>query len=221
MKAAPVLLLAALTAACAHNKRESLEVEGKPIASVADTHVIEVVEAGERLEFSPSSATPSLTQLAEIDAFAKIYRTVGHGPITITAPKEGEVAKAFAAQVRARLIEQGVSFAAVAAAMHGGEGDAVVLSFTRYEAEAPDCPAIYEQNLSRQTDNRAYDSFGCAMQANLAAMIADPADLLGPRDADPRDGARRAVVFKNYRDGKQTHADRSSQEQVGLREVGQ
>lgn len=221
MRAAPAAVaLAALAAACANGKAKP-ELDGKPLATLADRHVIDVVEAGERLEFNPAAPTPDAAQRAEIDAFAKVYRTLGHGPITISAPKEGEIAKAFAAQVRAQLIEQGVSYAALASAMHdGGESETVVLSFTRYEAEAPDCPAVFEQNLARQTDNRAYDSFGCAMQANLAAMIADPADLLAPRASDPRDGARRADVFKKYREGSPTHALRSEQEQVGVKDLG-
>ena len=54
------------------------------------------------------------------------------------------------------------------------------------------------------------------MQANLAAMIEDPNDLLQPRDMDPRDSGRRDTVMDLYRRGQVTHATRDPDERVTI-----
>jgi pilus assembly protein CpaD len=52
--------------------------------------------------------------------------------------------------------------------------------------------------------------------SNIAALVEDPADLLRPRDEDPRDGARRTTVMDAYRAGEQTHAERTSDERITI-----
>ena len=92
----------------------------------------------------------------------------------------------------------------------------ILVSFNRWEARAPECAPLYEQDLAHQSNNQAWSSFGCATNFNLAAMVEDPADLDHPRDAAARDGARRDTVMEAYRDGEQTHAERSNDERVTI-----
>ena len=55
-------------------------------------------------------------------------------------------------------------------------------------------------------DNTNWENFGCATQQNLAAQIANPADLVGPRGMTPIDAQRRAEVIRMYRsDGNQAN----------------
>ena len=53
------------------------------------------------------------------------------------------------------------------------------LSYLRYVAEAPEC-GQWPTNLAEDYRNLPYPNLGCAQQHNLAAQIANPADLLGP-----------------------------------------
>ena len=55
---------------------------------------------------------------------------------------------------------------------------------------------------------------GCANQHNLAAMIANPADLLGPRSETDRSGERRDTVWDKYTKGESTGAQKSEEEKV-------
>ena len=50
-------------------------------------------------------------------------------------------------------------------------------------------------------------------QHNLAAQIANPADLLGPRTMEPADAERRSVVFDKYRQGRTTRAEKDGDEE--------
>jgi pilus assembly protein CpaD len=120
-------------------------------------------------------------------------------------------------EARKSLVEAGVSYAAVAGSTYDAAGAAdapIIVSFARFEAHAPDCAPLWEQDLAHQSNNQPWDSFGCATHANLAALVEDPADLLRPRTSDPRDSGRRDTVMEAYREGEQTHANRSSDERA-------
>lgn len=78
-----------------------------------------------------------------------------------------------------------------------------------------------ERNLGYSPDNTMSPNFGCAYQRNLAAMIADPRDLLGPRAESMGDAERRATVLGKYRRGEPTQTTRSQDESGVVSNVGQ
>jgi pilus assembly protein CpaD len=82
-----------------------------------------------------------------------------------------------------------------------GAAPVITVSYPRYKARGPECGRSWE-NLSSTHGNRPYDNFGCAVTANFAAQIANPADLLAPRALDAPDGGRRQVVLDKYRKGE-------------------
>lgn len=198
--------------------------EGPPLATAADRHRVQVTEAAQRLEIPVSTgeaALPAGTH-AQLRDFASGYLRYGHGAVILSTPSgssNADTASVLANETRASLVNSGVSYAAVAGSTYDASGVAdapIVVSFARFEAEAPACAPLWEQDLAHQSNNQAWESFGCAMQANLAAMVEDPADLLRPRVMDPRDGARRDTVMEAYRQGNPTHADRSADERVTI-----
>jgi pilus assembly protein CpaD len=212
--------LAASLAACATSAEPP---PGPPSPTYADQHRIGVEQTGERFDIAVSAADVALSAEARssLVSFGRAYRALGHGPLVMSAPSGGSNADAaarVAQETRMVLVEAGVPFAAIAGSTYDASGtDAapVVVSFSRYEAVAPDCRPLWEQDLMANR-HRPYESFGCANNANLAAMIEDPHDLLAPRDETPRDAARRAAVLELYRTGQSTHAARSSDERVAI-----
>jgi pilus assembly protein CpaD len=83
----------------------------------------------------------------------------------------------------------------------------VLVGFDTVRAAVPRCGTSWT-NLGRTGANAGYENFGCAVNANLAAQIADPRDIVGPRAVTPASAARRAVVFDRYRVGEPTSATR-------------
>jgi pilus assembly protein CpaD len=197
--------------------------EGAAVASAADRHRIEVLQTSERIEVAVAPGDVALPPQAraELRAFASGYLRYGHGALVLSTPIGGDNADAaalVARDLRMSLADAGVSYAAVAGSSYdsAGERAPIILSFSRFEAQAPECAPIYTQDLAHQSDNQAWPSFGCATQSNIAAMVEDPRDLLRARGEDPRDGARRATVFEAYRAGDPTHAERSSDERITI-----
>ncbi len=79
----------------------------------------------------------------------------------------------------------------------------VRLAYVRLAATTPAC-GNWNDNLARNPTNQTYANFGCATQQNLAAMVANPLDLLYPRMMTPPDAARRTGVLGNYQNGQAT-----------------
>ena len=73
----------------------------------------------------------------------------------------------------------------------------VMVYVERYVVTAPNCQRWAENSVSNP-NNAPGQPFGCVSQSNLAAMVANPRDLVtGERDGNNADSARKAV--KAYR----------------------
>ena len=196
---------------------------GNPVASAADRHRPTAEAAIQRVEIPVVAGQMDLSpgERARLNAFASDYLRYGHGALVLDTPSGGansEAASIVAAEARRALADAGVSYAAIAGSTRdaGGENLPILISFNRFEARAPECAPLWEQDLAHQSNNQPWASFGCATNANLAALVEDPADLLRPRGEDPRDSGRRDAVMDAYRAGEQTHAERSNDERIQI-----
>ena len=114
-------------------------------------------------------------------------------------------------QVRKALRRAGIDPRSVALEPYFGNGDPaapVRLSYLQVVAVPPDCPD-WSENIGRDPQNMPWPNKGCATQRNLAAMVANPEDLLHPRGETPRPGERRDVVWGKYIAGQPTISKRA------------
>lgn len=196
----------------------------RPTPTAADQHQIQVTESSQRLEVPVANGDVGLSPAdrAHLHSFASGYLRYGHGALVLSTPSGGmnaDAASILANETRRALVDAGVSYAAVAGSSYDASGRAdapIIVSFARYEAHAPECAPLWEQDLAHQSNNQPWASFGCATNANLAALVEDPADLLTPRAETGRDSGRRDTVMDAYRAGEQTHAPRSSDERIAI-----
>jgi pilus assembly protein CpaD len=79
----------------------------------------------------------------------------------------------------------------------------VIVGYMRFHAKGPDCGRGWD-DITANHANRPYANFGCATTANMAAQIANPADVVAPHAADPADAGRRQTVLDHYRKGELT-----------------
>lgn len=80
----------------------------------------------------------------------------------------------------------------------------------------------WPKDLARTGQNDQYENFGCAQQNNIAAMVANPQDLIRPRAPTPSDPMRRSKIIDNYRTGTATSAATEEQQQKAkISDIGQ
>lgn len=185
-----------------------------------DRNAISVEKKTEFLEVAihPEASEISLADKAAISGFVAAYRDHGHGPLVMSLPESSanpQLAVAAVAEARAIAYENGVQYEEIEGTHHGENSmvsEPMILAFQAYEAIAPDCPSLAEINVADISTNNESSTLGCAVRSNLAAMIADPADLLGARTLDKGDPIRRSVILEKFRQGEATGSTRTSQE---------
>jgi pilus assembly protein CpaD len=77
----------------------------------------------------------------------------------------------------------------------------VELLLERYLVTLPACPD-WSRESGTDFANLPHSNFGCATQANLGLMVADPRDLVRGRTLGPADGVQEAEGIVRYRTGK-------------------
>lgn len=144
---------------------------------------------------------------------ARRYLASGSGAVRVEAPSgDDPAASAQAYAVRSALQAAGVPAERIVIAAYAAPDPRapVLAGFETLRAVIPDCSARIG-DLAGRFNNQSSSNLGCAINANMAAQIADPRDIAGARPMSPADSARAAVVFDNYRKGQPTS---SPQEQL-------
>lgn len=178
-----------------------------------ERHPIKVAQEEATLDLAVHGDGYGLTQ-AQRDALHLYLRDYQHGNgerlivrVPSGASNEAGAVRA-AADIRSGLRQVGVSPRDVVFEPYGSHGDPTAplhLSYLHYVAQPPDCPD-WSENMARDPQNMPAPNFGCANQRNLAAMVDDPRDLIGPRAETPRPSERRDVVWGHYVNGDTTGA---------------
>ena len=173
-----------------------------------DSHPDEVLLA-------PHAEGLSAAQNQALDGLLSRWLAAEAREIVVSAPiggTGGEVSGRMAVAARARLVAMGAPAAKVRVMGYdaaGAPGAPLKVGFLRYTAQVPKCGGW--ENLTATRNNTAYENFGCAVTANMAAQVANPEDLLSPRDSTPIDSGRRATVLDKYRKGEVTSSAKDEQ----------
>ena len=201
----------------------------KPLvaASVEERHPIRVTNRSVAIKLPVDVGAYGLTgrQKRKVRRFLAGYKNSGDsGRIVVAAPSGGQnEAATFNAlrDLRSVMLSYRISRGTIAfRPYHAGRNPnpSIKLSYGRYVAEGPEC-GDWPENLAEDKLNQNYSNFGCASQRNLAAMIANPRDLVRPRGETPRYGGRRDVVFEKYTKGDTTVSQKSEDESGAVSDV--
>lgn len=222
-----MLTLAAVSlAGCKHDENYGARVAGWSLVDPEQRHPIMVSQQPAVLNLRVPRGSQGLTphQRAEVVEFASRYRAgdAGNSRLIVSVPSGSgnEVAAISAAEgVRELLFDGGFSEASVSVeAYHdGGAQPPLRIAYMRYVAKGPECGHDWSENLARNNNNTGYPNFGCTNQHNLAAMVANPADLLGPRTMGDRYADRRDAVMTAWTKGETTGAKKSDDERISVK----
>lgn len=176
-------------------------------------HPITLSEAQHSLDIPVSSGDNRLTvgMADNIKGFAQSYTATSSGVVQIQVPTgsaNSAAASILKRQIRSVLNSSGIPAGKIVETHYGaaptGDAAPIRLSFIAMTAMTGQC-GQWPEDLSNNTySNKNWYNFGCASQNNLAAQVANPMDLVGPRGMSPIDAERRSVVIGNYRAGKTT-----------------
>jgi pilus assembly protein CpaD len=196
-------------------------------------HPISIVEKDRTLNIFVGSARNGLTpaQRADVLDFAQSWRSEGTSRFVIDQPSAARNAHAAALalrEIRSILAASGVPPQAVKVQSYRPAGRntlAVIrVNYPRVVAQAGPC-GHWPDNLGPGEDpnhieNIEYWNYGCATQRNLAAMVANPTDLVQPRAEAPVNAGRRTIVLDKYRKGESTATTYSNPDKGVISDIG-
>ena len=195
--AAPVLLVGCL--------------QGPDLPPSSIRNQVTVAESLERLELYPRRDGMNLSarDRSAMAQFLAAYGQGGSGPILIHSPEgAGAGVAAAKSEVKMAMTSVGLSDAPLRSESYPARDGApapVVVSYRRLRTIIPDCgKTLHDLRVTGR--NAPTADWGCAHTANIAAMVADPDQFLGPYPLGEPNAARRMVIYDKYIEGAATGA---------------
>lgn len=205
--AATLILSAALLAGCGARPDRSAT------ASIPDDyrtrHPIVLSETAQTMDIPVATGDRTLTMAMRdnIRGFASDHAAKSRGAVQIMLPlgsANAATADHLRKDIRATLTAAGVRRDQLIETRYDASGYGanapIRLAFFAITAQTGPCGQWPEDLVVNTMENKNYHNFGCASQANLAAQIANPMDLVQPRGMTEIDAARRSAVIDDYRD---------------------
>lgn len=191
-----------------------LPAEGLDPAPLTPTsrYSLQVEPGLERVALAVHETGLSANQTEALQDIVGRFHAEGAPVLRIEAPSgDDPVAGEMAMRIKGALEASGVSSYQVQIMTYVAPDPRapVLVGFDTVRAVVPQCGTSWT-SLTRSGSNAGYGNFGCAVNANLAAQIANPRDIVQPRAMTPVDAGRRAVVFDHYRQGTPTAAERET-----------
>ena len=207
-------------------------------ASVPDDyrlrHPIAIEEANRSIVIFVGQARGGLSaaQRADVIGLAQTWVSEGTGAIVADVPVDTPNARAAERafrEVRSLLAASGVPAHGITSRPYHPDDPRTLatirLSFPRMAAVVGPCgvwpedlgPSIADKGYS---ENRSYSNFGCAYQRNMAAMVANPSDLVQPRPETPAYTERRTAAFEKFRKGDPTATTYPDADKAKLSDTG-
>jgi pilus assembly protein CpaD len=180
------------------------------------THPIALAHAPITMDVFPVGGALDQRERDRVKAFGREHGETGQGQITVLLPRGGAGdTQAALADVRKALTAGGVKGSIAVGGYPVADPSLAApirLSFTGLKAKVASTCGEWPTDLASGStiegwSNRPYWNFGCANQNMLAAQVADPRDLAGPRAESESDVNMRMRAILNVRQGKDPNTD--------------
>lgn len=197
------LSAAALLAGCA-----STGATGPAPLTPLSRYSLRVEPGLDRIALAVHDDGLSSNQISALNDLAGRYVASGMGRIHVQGPSgEDPSASRQTWAVRAALESAGVPASNIEVVGYDAPNPRapVLAGFETVRAVIPNCGAE-PRNMGGRFSNQSSLGLGCAINANMAAQIADPRDIVGARAMTAADPGRAAIVFDHYRKGEPSSA---------------
>jgi pilus assembly protein CpaD len=212
LSGARCLLAAGLAVALAGCNTTAKETTASIPIDYRQRHPISIVDGKRSLQLLVGQGRGGLspTQRAEVLAFAQSWKREATGGITIERPEGGpneRAANDTLKEVLSIVVSSGIPNHGVGIRPYPSAGSAPLrLNYPVMTAQAGPC-GLWPQDLGPTYDlehyeNKPYWNLGCSQQRNLAAMVAEPHDLIQPRAEGSTYRAKRTFGHEKWRTGQ-------------------
>lgn len=202
-----VLMMSSMAGGCAYMQDQTT------VGTVPDDYrtrhpiVVREAETTQDIIVSVNAKKLSLRDENLVRQIATQYRRSGSKEMAVLIPRGSanqHAARRLAYQATTILKEKGVPHGHIRIvhyqASELGDAATIRIAFGSIVAEVPSECGQWQEDVLHTVENQNYYNFGCATQTNLAAMVSNPADLVGPRAESEIDATRRTFVINDWQE---------------------
>ena len=194
---------AAFAAGC--TQRDSIVVGAIP-DDYRTNHPIVIAEKQEKIDIPVGLNDYQMTrvQRTALTGFMSRYDGKAAPMVHLMVPygsANSAAASRIAAQFASHLHRAGVPQNRVVQQHYQAPADAsapIRITYANMRAQVASNCGRWPEDMLARVDNKHWANFGCSYQNNLAAQIANPADLLTPRETTPIDAQNRSNAIDQY-----------------------
>jgi pilus assembly protein CpaD len=151
----------------------------------SDMHPLSVAKGPVTMEVSTAQGTLQPQQISAVSTFVHQATQAGVTPITVAQPTGGGRASRVASEIASLMVQQGVPRSSVRFATYRAGANAPVrLTYVSSYGTSLKC-GQWTEDATETESNMMAPNHGCAVQANIAAMVANPETLSVPAVTDP------------------------------------
>jgi len=167
----------------------------------------------------PDSETLSSGDVADLSAFVDDYLSRGNGSISVSVPTSAYSSRVITA-FGERLADLGVPRSHILVGVQNltGSEARVEVGYVSFEAHTDPC-GDWSENVGVTFENTPMPNYGCAVQHNIAAQLADPRDLTQARGLGAPDAVQRMQVFNKYEQGQTTQSQKTQAQSAAVSDV--
>lgn len=211
-------VFAALSACASGNSAPATPLaSANPAAKTPiDQYTARAAPASQEQAFAIHAEGLSPNQQAALGDLVARWKAAGGDALTVRVPADSAdpaTARRSADAVSAFLQQLGVPAGLVRMTGYttaGAPGAPIIVAYNALAPVVADCSTAWD-NLTATKSNAPYRTFGCAEEANIALMVANPHDLVAPAAESPADNTRLQTVLAKYRKGETTSSGQDSQ----------
>jgi pilus assembly protein CpaD len=198
---AGVALLALALSGCDRGFGERDQALLATLSDAETRNPIAVVEQKPRLEIPVDARRDDSGSVKlETARFLHQYKRTGGSKLMVSAPRGHGGHGSTMQDVRHMIRAAGIAEHAVVFGAHESGDRSIRISYARIAAVTEPC-GDWSENVDLNRDNLPYKKFGCAVQSNMAVMIARPTDVLYPATETARGAERRTTDQKKHTEG--------------------
>lgn len=150
-----------------------------------ERYPIEVTRGPVKMEVSSRDGTLQPKQINAIVGFSRSAVSSRSSKITILRPSGGGASGKVARETYQLLVQSGMSPSMIVQKTYPGPSrGSLHLSYIRSFAVSEEC-GDWSTDLTNTSRNEPYPNFGCSIQNNIAAVVANPDDFVVPEPSAP------------------------------------
>lgn len=204
-----LVLLGTLLSGCAIDDKIAGDNSFTPYNG-SDHFPITVAKGPVTLEVASKKGTLQPGQINAVQGFLHQATSASVSPITLARPSGGGASSRVASEIASLMAEQGIPRQRVVLATYDAPASAPVrLSYISTYARTKPC-GQWSADMTDTMGNGPSPNHGCAVQANIAAMVADPETLVVPNPTTPIPASSRMSALTALTTGSMSSSSAAS-----------